>query len=328
MMKQPKHVLISGAAGQIGYALIPLVATGQVLGPDQPVILHLLDIAPAMSMLAGVVMEINDGAYPLVHDVIATSDYATGFAGVDVAILVGGFPRKQGMVRADLLGKNRPIFVAAGEALEAHASRDVKVLVVANPANTNCLIAATHAPSIPKENFTALTRLDLNRARHQVAAKAGTVAGLVRNLVIWGNHSKTQVPDATFATVVKDGKEHPATELVPQPWLDEDFLRTVQNRGAEVIGARGLSSAMSAANGAMNHLQSWLAGTPPGEHVSMAVWSNGNPYGVQDGLYYSFPVTCSAGTYEIVGGLQPTEKVAALMKATEAELVDERSEAL
>jgi malate dehydrogenase len=328
--KSPVRVLISGAAGQIGYALIPLVATGQVFGTDQPVILHLVDIEPMKQVLQGVVMEIDDGAYPLVHGVIATSNYEEGFKGIHYAFLVGGFPRKAGMERKDLLEKNRPIFVAAGEALEKYADRNVKVLVVANPANTNCLVALKHAPSIPRTNFTAMTRLDSNRAQNQIAARVGVPSVRVKNVLIWGNHSVTQVPDATFASVDIEGKESVSAPAAvnDDAWLSGEFQTTVQKRGAAVIAARGLSSAMSAANAAKDHMRDWVQGTAPGQYVSMSVITDGNPYGVAEDIIYSFPCTTRNGEWTIVRDLAVTDRVKELMKKTETELLEEKSEAL
>jgi malate dehydrogenase len=329
MSKSPIRVLISGAAGQIGYALIPLVAGGQVFGLDQPVILHLLDIEPMKQVLQGVVMEVDDGAYPLVHGVVATSDYQQAFNNVQAAFLVGGFPRKAGMERKDLLEKNRPIFVDAGQALEKYADRNVKVLVVANPANTNCLVAAAHAPSIPKKNFSAMTRLDSNRAQSQVAQKLGVAPVKVKNVLVWGNHSVTQVPDVSYATFESaDSKQLPVAGSVDEAWVFGTFQPTVQKRGAAVISARGLSSAMSAANAAKDHMRDWFLGTPAGEYVSMSVVSDGSAYGVGKDIVYSFPCVCKGGEYEIVKDLAVSDKIKELLKKTEQELVEERSEAL
>ncbi|CEP00860.1 malate dehydrogenase [Plasmodiophora brassicae] len=320
------RVLITGAAGQIGYSLIPLIASGQALGASQPIDLVLLDIPPAAKTLSGVAMEVDDCAYPLVVSCTATTDPAEAYAGVQVAILVGGFPRGPGMERKDLLAKNKPIFQAAGEALNAHADPDCKVVVVANPANTNCLIAAQAAPRLPKANFTALTRLDMNRAAAQIAARVGCNAARVRNCVIWGNHSKTQVPDALHATV--DGHKSVQAAIGSDTWLLGDFMTTVQNRGADVIAARGLSSAMSAANAIKDHLRSWLVGTDADEFVSMGVYTTANaPYGIRPGIVFSYPVKCTKGTYQIVTGLPLHDKVAKAIQATEAELAEEKAEA-
>jgi malate dehydrogenase len=329
--KEPIKVLITGAAGQIGYSLIPLVATGQVFGPDQPVILHLVDIEPMQKSLNGVVLEIEDGAYPLVEKVIATHDYAEGFAGIQAAFLVGGFPRKQGMERKELLQINKKIFVATGEALKKYADPNVKVLVVANPANTNCLVALNNAaPAIPSENFTAMTRLDANRAQAQVAKKLGLKSSSeVSDIIIWGNHSSTQVPDAAHAKVA--GQDKSAGDLIKSQaggdeWLSGEFVTTVQKRGAAIIAARGLSSAMSAANAAKDHMRDWYKGTDG--VVSMAVLSDGTHYDVAPGIVYSFPVKIDAsGKYTIVDGLQLDEKTKALLKNTEKELQEEKAEA-
>lgn len=326
----PLHVLVSGAAGQIGYALIPLIASGQAFGPDQPVVLHLLDIEPAKSSLEGVRMEVEDGGYALVHGVIASTDYAEAFKDVDVAVLVGGFPRKKGMLRKDLLAKNKPIFVAAGEALGKYAKPDVKVLVVANPANTNCLVASKNAPNIPKENFTALTFLDMNRARAQLALRIGCPVSQVKNAIIYGNHSKTQVPDA-FSALYTDasGQSKPVSQVINDDgWLKSKFMEIVQTRGASVIQARGLSSAMSAANAIKDHLHAWFVGTPDGEVVSMGVYSDGSAYGVASDIVFSFPVTCSKGKYTIVKDMTIQPDLKEFVSATEKELLEEKAEAL
>jgi len=310
--KEPIRVAISGAAGQIGYSLIPLVASGDVFGPTNPVILHLLDIEPMEKVLRGVVMEIEDANYPLVQGVVATSDPNVAFKDVKYAFLVGGFPRKQGMQRADLMAKNAPIFVQQGQALDTHAARDVKVLVVANPANTNAWMCAINAPSLPKTAFSALTRLDHNRALGQVANKLNTTVGRVRNVCIWGNHSKTQVPDLEHAKVVSaDGKESNVVSAVDEKWVNETFIPTVQERGATVIEARGLSSAMSAAKASAEHMSNWARGTGVDEFVSMGVWSDGS-YGVKKDIIFSFPVTCENGNYKIVQNLTslPTSNLA------------------
>jgi malate dehydrogenase len=300
-----------------------------VFGSDQPVILHLLDIEPMKQVLQGVVMEVDDGAYPLVHSVVATSDYALAFKGIHAAFLVGGFPRKAGMERKDLLEKNRPIFVAAGEALEKYADRNVKVLVVANPANTNCLVAAAHAPSIPKKNFSALTRLDSNRAQSQIAQKLGVPSVNVKNVVVWGNHSVTQVPDVSYATFESKGKQTPVPSVLKdEAWLYGTFQPVVQKRGAAVIAARGSSSAMSAANAAKDHMRDWFLGTRPGEYVSMSIVTDGNTYGISKDIVYSFPCTCVKGEWTVVKNLSVSAKIRDQMKKSERELVEERSEAL
>eukprot|EP00475_Leptophrys_vorax_P003114 TRINITY_DN11803_c0_g1_i1.p1 TRINITY_DN11803_c0_g1~~TRINITY_DN11803_c0_g1_i1.p1 ORF type:complete len:395 (+),score=126.39 TRINITY_DN11803_c0_g1_i1:41-1225(+) len=329
--KKPIKVLITGAAGQIGYSLIPLVATGQVFGADQPIILHLVDIEPMQKSLNGVVMEIEDGAYPLVEKVVATHDYAQGFEGVQAAFLVGGFPRKQGMERKELLQINKKIFVATGEALKKYADPSVKVLVVANPANTNCLVALTHAsPAIPSENFTAMTRLDSNRAQAQLTKKLGlSSVSELSDVIIWGNHSSTQVPDAAHVKV--QGQQKTAGELIKeQPngeeWLSGEFVSSVQKRGAAIIAARGLSSAMSAANAAKDHMRDWYQGSDG--IVSMAVLSDGRHYDVAPGIVYSFPVRIDKqGKYEIVDGLAVDDKTKSLLKNTEKELQEEKAEA-
>jgi malate dehydrogenase len=324
-------VLITGAAGQIAYSLIPLIASGQTFGPDQHVQIVLLDIPPAAKTLSGVVMEIEDCAYPLVDSIVSSTDASTAFVGVNIAILVGGFPRGPGMERKDLMAKNKPIFIAMGEALNQHADPNCRVLVVANPANTNCLIAAKHAPKIPKENFTALTRLDMNRAAAQLASKLQCSSNNVKNVVIWGNHSKTQVPDGSQAYLIDtvSSKKQSARSVVNNDaWLFGDFMKTVQNRGADVIAARGLSSAMSAANAIKDHLLSWLRGTPPGEFVSMGVYIDKPIYGVATDLIYSLPVTCeSGGRYKVVDGLTIPDQIKQGLKLTEKELIEEKGEA-
>jgi len=317
-------VVISGAAGQIGYSLIPLFANGQVFGYDQKVVLSLLEIEPAMKALNGVRMELDDCAYPLVEDIICTADANEAFKGADYAVLVGGFPRKKGMVRADLLAKNAPIFKAMGEALENNAKKTCKVLVVANPANTNCLICASHAPSIPKENFCALTRLDFNRARSQISTKLGVPSTEIKNIVIWGNHSKTQVPDVSNATI--SGKKASEIDALTEDYLKKEFIPLVQGRGKAIIDARGLSSALSAANGAKDCLRDWVQGTPDGETVAMAVYSTGH-YGMTKGIFYSVPCTCKDGKYTVVTDYKVGDDIKALMTASEKELVEEAKEA-
>jgi len=306
------RVLISGAAGQIGYSLIPMVASGQALGPDQPVELVLLDIPPCKTKLMGVCMEVQDCAFPLVKKVIQSIDGATAFKDVDLAILVGGFPRKKGMLRADLLKINNKIFSAMGKALNDTASPDCKVVVVANPANTNCLVAATHAPKIPKANFSCLTRLDMNRAKGQIVERLGLGSPAdVKNVIIWGNHSKTQYPDIIDTKVKVDGKWAELTKVASEEdtkFFAGEFITTVQYRGAKVIQARGLSSAASAAKAVTDHIRSLFLGTSEGEHVAMGVWSDGNSYGIEKGLFYSFPVTCKAGKWTFVEGMKTTEQ--------------------
>lgn len=323
--KAPITVAITGAAGNIGYALIPLVASGRVFGPSQRVVLHLIDIPRAADALRGVQLEITDCAYPLLAEVRGFVEAEPGFAGVQYAFLVGGFPRLKGMVRADLIEKNAAIFVEQGRAIEAAADRDVKVLVVANPANTNALIAASHAPSIPKANFTAMTRLDQNRAAAQVALKLGVPVSDVTGVAVWGNHSKTMYADVAHGACA--GRKLSDALAGDDAWVKGEFLATVQGRGAEIIAARGLSSAMSAANAAADHMREWVAGTPDGTVSSMAVWSNGNPYGVPDGLVYSFPVRCAGGKWEFVAGIELTDWEREQLKANADELAAERDAA-
>jgi malate dehydrogenase len=277
-MNHPKRIAITGAAGQIGYQLCFRIASGDLLGPNQPVILQLLEIPPALDMLKGVVMELDDAAFPLLHGVVATTDLEEGFRDADYAILVGAKPRGPGMERADLLSENGKIFGPQGKALNAVASRDVKVLVVGNPANTNALIAQANAPDLPPENFTAMTRLDHNRALAQLAAKTGVHHTLIKQMTIWGNHSSTQYPDLHHALVA--GK--PAMEMIDQNWYVNDFIPTVQQRGAAIIKARGASSAASAASAAIDHIRDWALGTDGDDWVSMAVPSDGS-YGIEPG---------------------------------------------
>ena len=316
-MKPAVKVAITGAAGQISYSLLFRVASGQMLGPDQPVILQLLEIPPAMGALKGVVMELEDCAFPLVTDIIATDDPNEAFAGVHYALLVGSRPRGPGMERKDLLEANAQIFSMQGAALDAHADRSVRVLVVGNPANTNCLIAQRNAPTLDPRQFTAMTRLDHNRAKTQLAQKAGAHVNDIEGLAIWGNHSATQYPDLFQATV----KGQAASGLVDQDWITEDFIPTVQQRGAAIIEARGLSSAASAANAAIEHMRDWAMGCDG--IVSMAVYSNGS-YGIAEGLIYSFPCRCQNGDWEIVEGLSINEYSQARMTLTEQELTEER----
>lgn len=320
-----KRVLITGAAGQIGYALCPMVARGAIFGPEQPVILHLLDIEPAAQALEGVKMELLDAALPLLEDVVVSTKPEEACKGVDVAVMVGGFPRKAGMERKDVMSKNVSIYATQAAALEAHASKDVKVLVVANPANTNALMLKEHAPSIPAENITALTRLDHNRALAQVAERAGVHVTKVKNVIIWGNHSSTQYPDVAHGTV--DGKPIREALADSTEWLDGEFITVVQQRGAAIIKARGLSSAMSAASSACDHMRDWVQGTPEGTWVSMGVYSDGS-YGQPEGLIYSFPCTCKDGKWSIVQGLELGPLAQEKLKITSDELVEERLLAL
>ncbi len=318
-MQQPATVTITGAAGQIGYALAFRVASGQMLGADRPVNLNLLEITPALPSLAGVVMELTDCAFPLLNRVVATDDARVAFRDCDYAMLVGARPRGPGMERKDLLLANAQIFSAQGRALEESASRSVRVLVVGNPANTNALIAASNAPGIERQNFTAMMRLDHNRALGQLAARTGRHVTDVRRMIVWGNHSATQHPDISHCTVA--GK--PAKSLVDAKWYREEFIPTVQQRGAAVIKARGSSSAASAASAAIDHMRDWALGTPEGAWVSMAVPSDGS-YGIGEGVIYSYPVTCSDGKYAIVQGLAIDEFGRARMDATHRELLEER----
>ena len=317
-MKQPVRVAITGAAGQISYSLLFRIAAGQMLGPDQPVILQLLEISPAMEALNGVVMELEDCALPLVHSIVQTDIPDEAFKGADFCLLVGARPRGPGMERKDLLEANAAIFSVQGKSINDTASKDVKVLVVGNPANTNALIAYRNAPELSPGQFTAMTRLDHNRAIAQLAQKTNAHSTDIDGMIIWGNHSATQYPDVHHTTVA--GK--PATDLVDQVWLSEDFIPTVQQRGAAIIKARGLSSAASAANAAIEHMRDWAQGTG-GKTVSMGVHSDGS-YGVAEGLIYSFPVTCADGQYCIVQGLEINEFSQALMDKSEQELAEER----
>ncbi len=318
-MQNPVRVAVTGAAGQIGYSLVFRIANGDLLGPDQPVILQLLEIPPALPALEGVVMELVDCASPLLAGVTTTDDANAAFEGVDYALLVGSRPRTKGMERKELLEVNGAIFTTQGKALAAGAADDVRVLVVGNPANTNCLIAMSNAPSIPSERFTAMTRLDHNRARAQLAARAGVPVASVTRMTIWGNHSATQYPDVFHAQV--DGK--PASSLVDEQWIETEFIPTVQQRGAKVIEARGASSAASAANAALAHVRDWALGTPAGDWVSMAVPSDGS-YGVPEGLISGFPCTTEAGTWSIVPGLDLDPFSRARIDASVAELGEER----
>ena len=318
-MKAPVRVTVTGAAGQIGYALLFRIASGAMLGEDQPVILHLLDITPALDALEGVKMELDDCAFPLLAGVVCTDDPMVGFKDADYALLVGARPRGPGMERKDLLEANAAIFSVQGKAIDAVASKNIKVLVVGNPANTNALITQRNAPSIPAKNFTAMMRLDHNRAKSQLAAKTGAAVTDVKNMIVWGNHSATQYPDLSGVTVA--GK--PALELVEQDWYENDYIPTVAQRGAAIIKARGASSAASAANAAIDHVRSWALGTEAGDHVSMGIYSDGS-YGIAEGLIYSFPCTCENGEWTIVQGLEISEFSKTRMQATEDELAGER----
>ncbi|HEY9112243.1 MAG TPA: malate dehydrogenase [Rhodanobacteraceae bacterium] len=319
-MKTPVRVAVTGAAGQIGYALLFRIAAGDMLGPDQPVILHLLEITPALPALNGVVMELDDCAFPLLAGVVATDDANVAFKDVDYALLVGARPRGPGMERKDLLSANGAIFGPQGKALNAHAKRDVKVLVVGNPANTNALIAQANAPDLDPKCFTAMVRLDHNRAKGQLAAKTGAHNTDVAKMIIWGNHSSTQYPDIHHATV----KGKPALSLVDQNWYEKEFIPTVQQRGAAIIKARGASSAASAASAAIDHMRTWALGTAEGDWVSMGIPSDGS-YGIKPGVIYGYPVTCKNGKYEIVQGLDISSFSRARMDATDKELREERA---
>ncbi len=318
-MKAPVRVTVTGAAGQIGYALLFRIASGAMLGDDQPVILQLLDITPALEALEGVRMELDDCAFPLLAGVVCTDDPNVGFKDTDYALLVGARPRGPGMERKDLLEANAAIFSVQGKALNDHASRTVKVLVVGNPANTNALIAQRNAPDLDPRNFTAMTRLDHNRAMTQIAQKTGTSVNDVTQMTIWGNHSATQYPDLFNAQV----KGQAAIELIDQDWYENDFIPTVQQRGAAIIKARGASSAASAANAAIDHMRSWALGTEVDDWVSMGVYSDGS-YGIAEGLIYSFPCRCANGDWTIVQGVEVGEFSRGKMDATAQELIEER----
>lgn len=318
-MKEPVRVAVTGAAGQIGYSLLPRIAAGDLLGPDQPVILQLLDIPQAINACHGVVMELNDCAFPLLAGVVVSDDPMVAFKDAKVAILVGGMPRGPGMLRKDLLRANGPIFTSQGKALNAVADRDVKVCVVANPANTNCLITMKNAPDLPPENFSALVRLDQNRAMSQISSKLEKPVTAVKKMTIWGNHSATQYPDAFNAEV--DGQSV-AGIVNDETWLAETFIPTVQKRGKAIIEARGKSSAASAANAAVDHVHDWWNGTAEGDWVSMAVPSDGS-YGTPEGVIFGFPVTCEGGKWSIVQGLEIGEFSRERIDATGRELKEE-----
>ncbi len=321
-MTRPKRIAITGAAGQIGYQLCFRIAAGDLLGPNQPVILQLIEIPPALDTLKGVVMELDDAAFPLLAGVQATADLEEGFKDADFAILVGAKPRGPGMERADLLSENGKIFGPQGRAMNAVASRDVKVLVVGNPANTNALIAQANAPDLPPENFTAMTRLDHNRALAQLSARTGIHHTSIRQMTIWGNHSSTQYPDLHHVLVA--GQPGLEAEGVTQDWYAGEFIPTVQQRGAAIIKARGASSAASAASSAIDHVRDWALGTDGDNWVSMAVPSDGS-YGIASGIIYSFPCTCQAGQWKIVQNLEINEFSRQRMDATDKELREERA---
>ena len=319
-MKTPVRVAVTGAAGQIGYALLFRIAAGDMLGPDQPVILQLLEITPALPALQGVVMELKDCAFPTLHGVIATDDPNVAFKDVDYALLVGARPRGPGMERKDLLEANGAIFAPQGKALNANAKRNVKVLVVGNPANTNALIAQQNAPDLDPRCFTAMVRLDHNRAISQLAEKTGALNTDIQRITIWGNHSSTQYPDIHHATV----KGQATLQQVDQAWYEKEFIPTVQQRGATIIKARGASSAASAASAAIDHMRSWALGTADGDWVSMGVPSDGS-YGIKPGVIYGYPCVCRNGEYEIVQGLEINDFARARMDATDKELREERA---
>ena len=320
-MKKPMRVAVTGSGGQIGYSLLFRIASGEMLGPDQPVILQLFDITPSLPVVRGVVMELDDCAFPLLQGVVVTDDVRVAFRDADVALLVGSRPRTKGMERKDLLEMNGAIFTEQGRALSDVASRDVKVLVVGNPANTNCLIAMKNAPGLKPSNFTAMMRLDHNRALSQIAAKVGQPVSSVRKVTIWGNHSATQYPDLYHAEA---GGKPVAALINDQAWVESTFIPTVQKRGAAIIEARGLSSAASAANAAMNHIRDWIHGTASGDWVTMGIPSDGS-YGIPEGVIFGYPVTCANGQFHIVQGLDLSDFSRARIKATHDELLEERS---
>lgn len=318
-MKAPVRVAITGAAGQISYSLIFRVAAGDMLGKDQPVILQLLEIPPAMGALEGVVMELNDCAFPLVAGIVPTDDPNVAFKDADFALLVGSRPRGPGMERSDLLKANGAIFTVQGKALNDNASKDVRVLVVGNPANTNALIAMKNAPDLNPRNFTAMMRLDHNRSLSQIAAKTDSHSTKVEKMVVWGNHSATQFPDISYATV--DGTA--VKEKVDNDWYVNDFIPTVQQRGAAIIKARGASSAASAASAAIDHMRNWALGSD-GQWVSMGVCSTGNSYGIAEEIMYALPITCENGEWKEVSGLEISDFQKEMMKKTEDELLGEK----
>jgi len=318
-MKTPVRVAVTGAAGQISYSLMFRIAAGDMLGEDQPVILQLLEIPPAMGALEGVVMELNDCAFPLLAGIVTSDDPNVAFKDVDFALLVGSKPRGPGMERADLLKDNGAIFTGQGKALNDNASRDVKILVVGNPANTNALIAMKNAPDLNPRNFTSMMRLDHNRSLSQIADKTGSHSTKVEKMVVWGNHSATQFPDISYATV--DGK--PVQEAVDNDWYVNDFIPTVQQRGAAIIKARGASSAASAASAAIDHMRSWALGSDGG-WVSMGVFSGDNSYGIDQNLMFALPITCENGEWKEVPGLKISDFARKMISATEEELISER----
>jgi malate dehydrogenase len=320
-MTTPITITVTGAAGQIGYSLLFRIANGDLFGPRQPIILKMLEIPAAMGVLEGVAMELTDCAFPLLHDMVLTDDPKVAFDGANWAILVGAFPRKAGMDRSDLLGKNAPIFVEQGKAINNYAASDIRVLVVGNPVNTNALIAMSNAPDVPRERFTAMTRLDHNRALSQLARKTGANVADIYRMIIWGNHSNTMVPDISHCRIGR----RKALNLVGKRWYKKEFVPTVVGRGAAVIKARGASSAASAANAAIDHVRNWALGTRKGDWVSMAVPSDGS-YGAPKGVIFSFPCICPGdGTYQIVQGLKIDPEIQAGIQATGEELLAERA---
>ena len=318
MQKPPVRVAVTGAAGQISYSLLFRIATGEMLGNDQPIILQLLEITPALGALSGVVMEVKDGAFPLINDIVQTDDPEVAFKNADYALLVGSRPRGPGMERKDLIEANAKIFSEQGKALNAVASRDVKVLVVGNPANTNALIAQRNAPDINPNNFTAMTRLDHNRALSQLADKIGKHSSQINKMIIWGNHSSTQYPDISYSEVT--GSQ--VKDIINQEWYEDNFIPTVQQRGAAIIKARGASSAASAASAAVDHMRNWALGSAENDWVSMGVYSDGS-YGIEKGLIYSFPVICKNGEHQIIKDLPISDFSKEKMLITERELKEE-----
>ena len=318
-MKSPVRVAITGAAGNIGYAAAFRIAAGGMLGTDQPIILQLIEIEPALEALQGVEMELRDCAFPLLVDIITTADINVGFKDVDYALLIGSRPRTKGMERSDLLSANGKIFGPQGKAINDHASREVRVLIVGNPANTNALIAMNNAPDLSPTQFTSMMRLDHNRAISQLASKTGKPVTQIKHMVVWGNHSLTQYPDISNCTI----NGIAASSLVDDAWYRDEFIPKVQKRGAEIINARGASSAASAASAAIDHMRNWILGTEDDDWVSMGIASKGD-YGIAEGLMYSFPVTCKDGNYEVIQGLSLNDFSTEMMKASEKELLEER----
>ncbi len=320
-MKSPIRVTVTGAAGQLAYSLLFRLAAGDVFGPDQPIILQMLEILPAMQALRGVALELEDGAFPLLVDMELTDDPDEAFTDANFALLIGAKPRGPGQKRGDLIRENGPIFIWQGRAINNHAADDVRVIVVGNPANTNCLIAMANAPDVPKERFTSLSMLDHNRARNLVADKAGVHVSDVTRVCIWGNHSETQVPDLSHARLCGQ----PALEVINDPkWVRFQFMPTAQNRGRTIIDARGHSAAASGAQAIVDHLCAWVAGTPDNDWISMGVASELGDYGIPEGLIFSYPVTCSNGTTQVVNGLEHNDEIKPLIRATTEELERER----